>query len=154
MLKGTAICALACSAAAFTPSTIPLRMTHRSSVAPLHSVAQSDSPTQPRRQFLLQVGSFATALSSACVSPALALSPPADAPVGTEDDPYSPASIDKQVCVLLHLLQLCFCRGCCSTSAISSLMPYFSSCSAALSNSVLHAGRSSQARYEAVSTKL
>jgi hypothetical protein len=97
MLKGTAICALACSAAAFTPSAIPLRITHRSSVAPLHSVAQSDSPTQPRRQFLLQVGSVATALSSVCVSPALALSPPADAPVGTEDDPYSPASIDKQV---------------------------------------------------------
>ena len=97
MLAKTAAVLAVGSAAAFAPGAVPRRAPSiRASVAPLRVVANSE----PRRQFLANVGAFAFGAAIITTNEqALALSPPENNGVvpGSEDDPYSSNSIMKQV---------------------------------------------------------
>jgi hypothetical protein len=105
------VLALASSAAAFVPATLPLRSTSRVAAAPL-SIAMSADPAPDRRHFLQQASAVVAAhlVANVRTSPkysaesgillpiksASALSPDGKAVPGSVEDEYSPASIEWQ----------------------------------------------------------
>ena len=68
-----------------------------------HTSANTAAAPTPRRNFLLQVGVFAAVVGKNSKVSALSPDEMSEKVKGTEDDPYCPLSIDKQVFSYLFL---------------------------------------------------